>query len=101
MIKREKIFFAFLNLLSFARPKESSKEKGEPLFFASREKVAARPSSMTAPSFVAWSSCGSASLRLIIFFAGAVMIFFGVERGELQIIFNKASRVCLECIGLG
>ena len=44
---------------------------------------------------------GSAPLRLIIFLAGAAMIFFGVARGELQIIFNKASRVCLECIGLG
>ena len=40
-------------------------------------------------------------IRLIIFLAGAAMIFFGVARGELQIIFNKASRVCLECIGLG
>jgi len=40
-------------------------------------------------------------IRLIIFLTGAAMISFGVERGELQIIFNKASRVCLECIGLG
>lgn len=29
------------------------------------------------------------------------MIFFGVERGELKIIFAKATRVCMECIGLG
>ncbi|MBQ3336225.1 MAG: hypothetical protein IJG80_02365 [Selenomonadaceae bacterium] len=42
-----------------------------------------------------------AKIRLIIFLAGAAMIFFGVARGELQIIFNKAARVCLECIGLG
>ena len=41
------------------------------------------------------------AIKLIIFLAGAAMIFFGVARGELQIIFNKAARVCLECIGLG
>lgn len=40
-------------------------------------------------------------IRLIIFLVGAAMILFGVERGEVQIIFNKAARVCLECIGLG
>ena len=40
-------------------------------------------------------------MRLIIFLAGAAMILFGIERGELKIIFAKASRVCMECIGLG
>ena len=40
-------------------------------------------------------------IRLIIFLASAAMILFGIERGELEIIFAKASRVCLECIGLG
>lgn len=40
-------------------------------------------------------------IRLIIFLISAAMILFGVERGELEIIFNKAARVCLECIGLG
>ena len=40
-------------------------------------------------------------IRLMIFLAGAEMIYFGVTRGELSIIFSKATRVCLECIGLG
>ena len=40
-------------------------------------------------------------IRLIIFLAGAAMILLGVERGEVATIFNKAARVCLECIGLG
>ena len=40
-------------------------------------------------------------IRAIIFLAGAAMIYFGVERGELSTIFYKATRVCLECIGLG
>ncbi|MBR0260351.1 MAG: hypothetical protein IJQ85_01010 [Selenomonadaceae bacterium] len=41
------------------------------------------------------------SSRLIIFVASVMMILFGVWRGELGTIFAKASRVCLECIGLG
>ena len=39
--------------------------------------------------------------RLIIFAAGVAMIYFGIERGELVEIFAKASRICLQCIGLG
>ncbi|MBR4643005.1 MAG: hypothetical protein IKO74_09885 [Selenomonadaceae bacterium] len=41
------------------------------------------------------------TIRLIIFLASAAMILFGIERGELSIIFSKATRICLECIGLG
>ena len=41
------------------------------------------------------------SSKAAIFFAGAAMIWFGVERGELKVIFAKATRVCMECIGLG
>ena len=28
-------------------------------------------------------------------------IFFGMERGEVEIILQKAVHICLECIGLG
>ena len=28
-------------------------------------------------------------------------IFFGVERGEVEIILKKAIHICLECVGLG
>lgn len=31
----------------------------------------------------------------------AVMIIYGVSRGETAIILNKAVNICLECIGLG
>ena len=47
------------------------------------------------------NSKSSLKIRLIIFLASAAMILFGVERGELETIFAKAARVCLECIGLG
>lgn len=40
-------------------------------------------------------------LRFLIALTGTAMIWFGVERGELEIIFAKATRVCMECIGLG
>ncbi|MBR2775427.1 MAG: thioredoxin [Selenomonadaceae bacterium] len=39
--------------------------------------------------------------RLIIFLASASMIAFGIWRGELSTVFAKATRICLECIGLG
>ncbi len=40
-------------------------------------------------------------MRLMILTAAAAMIIWGIERGELSAIFAKATRVCLECIGIG
>ena len=45
-----------------------------------------------------WKLCLS---RLTILAAGAAMIYFGIQRGELSIVFTKATRICLECMGLG
>ena len=28
-------------------------------------------------------------------------VFFGVERGEVEVVLKKAIRICLECVGLG
>lgn len=32
---------------------------------------------------------------------GAVMMCFGIYKGEMQEVFSKAIRICLECIGIG
>lgn len=40
-------------------------------------------------------------MRLIIFLTAAALILFGIDRGELSTIFTKATRICLECIGIG
>lgn len=30
-----------------------------------------------------------------------IMVVVGVNRGEVQTVFKKASNICLECIGIG
>lgn len=46
-----------------------------------------------------------AKKRIVLFavaaVAAAVLIFFGIYRGEVSVIFQNAATVCLECIGLG
>lgn len=47
------------------------------------------------------SSNDCSKIRRILLAASAALICCGVSRGDLSIIFAKATRVCLECIGLG
>ena len=32
---------------------------------------------------------------------GAGFMAFGIYRGEMTVVFEKAIRICLECIGIG
>lgn len=32
---------------------------------------------------------------------GLFMILFGIYRGEMSVVFEKAINICLECIGIG
>lgn len=38
---------------------------------------------------------------LVVIVAAAAMIVFGIFREEITDVFNKAIRICLECIGIG
>ena len=40
-------------------------------------------------------------LRMIILILGAAMVIIGLLGGEFTVVFNKAVRICLECIGIG
>ena len=32
---------------------------------------------------------------------GLVIMIFGITRGEAAVVFSKAVRICMECIGIG
>lgn len=32
---------------------------------------------------------------------GIIIMCFGILRGEVNIVFSKAIKICLECIGIG
>ncbi len=32
---------------------------------------------------------------------GVICIMYGAHRGEIDTVFSKAIRICLECIGIG
>lgn len=40
-------------------------------------------------------------LQIMLIAIAAAFIFIGVHRGEAKMVFDKAVRICLECIGIG
>lgn len=40
-------------------------------------------------------------MAVMLLIIAAAMILYGMNRGEVSIVLNKAINVCLECIGLG
>lgn len=40
-------------------------------------------------------------LQIGLLIAGAAMVAFGAYRGEVQTVFGKAIRLCMECVGIG
>ncbi|MBR6401239.1 MAG: thioredoxin [Firmicutes bacterium] len=42
-----------------------------------------------------------AALKYVIFVAAALMVMYGMVNGEPETVAQKATKVCLECIGIG
>ena len=40
-------------------------------------------------------------IRSLVILSAAAMITYGIFRGEVSIVTNKAASICFECIGLG
>lgn len=40
-------------------------------------------------------------LRVFFLLLSLAFLAYGIYRGELKVLFNKAVRICLECIGIG
>lgn len=41
-----------------------------------------------------WTEC-------VIAMIGIAMMGYGIYRGEVEVVFMKAVKICLECIGIG
>lgn len=39
--------------------------------------------------------------RVLLLVIATALIGFGIYRGEVDVVFNKAINICLECIGIG
>ena len=42
-----------------------------------------------------------AAVTFVLFAAAAAACAYGAYSGEINIIFNKAINICMECIGIG
>lgn len=42
-----------------------------------------------------------AVLQLALLLLGAAMLCYGIYRDEVDIVFGKAVKLCLECVGIG
>lgn len=42
-----------------------------------------------------------ATVRILLFAVGGLLLIYGIWREEAVLVFNKAVRICLECIGIG
>lgn len=47
------------------------------------------------------SDSGKNVIRSILLSAGVLLMIAGVYRGEMSEVFQKATNICLECIGIG
>lgn len=45
-----------------------------------------------------WMMRGSGLALAVV---GAVMMAYGISRGEMAVVLTKATNICMECIGIG
>lgn len=43
----------------------------------------------------------SSKAGILLAFAGLLMAGVGMHRGEMSTVFEKAVKICMECIGIG
>ena len=65
-----------------------------------------RPAEGSAGSKVSWKTSVRRGLRsrrsgLVLAAAGLCLMGIGIFRGEMSVVFDKAVRICMECIGIG
>lgn len=53
------------------------------------------------PRFLELRHPASPGLSLTILLAGLIILALGIWLGETEIVLNKATQVCLQCIGIG
>ena len=41
------------------------------------------------------------TIQIVLLITGVMMITYGVFRGEVDVVLNKAIKICLECVGIG
>ena len=41
------------------------------------------------------------AIRILLLVSGSLMLIYGIFRNEVTYVFNKAVKICLECIGIG
>lgn len=46
-------------------------------------------------------SNGRLFLQIGLIAAGITLLVFGIYREEVAVVLNKATKICLECVGIG
>lgn len=58
-------------------------------------------SGKSAPRLLLCRILSSRRTGTVLAAAGLCLMGFGIFRGEMQVVFDKAVRICMECIGIG
>ena len=46
-------------------------------------------------------NCRFRFIPIMFLVLGGIFVVYGASRGEVQTVFTKAVRICLECVGIG